>query len=142
VCAIGGFAGFGGAWTAPPADARSLAEPGAGVASKAGDALAGAARLVRRAGMVVLVSDLLVDPPRRPGLGLTPKSSQQASSPRGGLSPAVRALHAFEAARGAQGGWDARDAALFTALAASAAPPSRLLRRPYPACTWRRCCPA
>lgn len=29
VCAIGGFAGFGGAWTAPPADARSLAEPGA-----------------------------------------------------------------------------------------------------------------
>ena len=39
----------------------SLAEPGAGVASKAGDALAGAARLVRRAGMVVLVSDLLVD---------------------------------------------------------------------------------
>jgi uncharacterized protein (DUF58 family) len=39
----------------------SLAEPGAGVESKAGDALAGAARLVRRAGMVVLVSDLLVE---------------------------------------------------------------------------------
>jgi uncharacterized protein (DUF58 family) len=40
----------------------SLAEPGAGAASKAGDALASAARLVRRRGMVVLISDLLVDP--------------------------------------------------------------------------------
>jgi uncharacterized protein (DUF58 family) len=40
----------------------ALAEPGAGEASKAGDALAQAARLVRRAGMVLLVSDLLVEP--------------------------------------------------------------------------------
>ena len=40
----------------------SLAEPGAGEASKAGDALEQAARLVRRAGMVLLVSDLLVEP--------------------------------------------------------------------------------
>jgi uncharacterized protein (DUF58 family) len=39
----------------------SLAEHGAGTASKAGDALASAARLVRRAGMVILISDLLVD---------------------------------------------------------------------------------
>jgi uncharacterized protein (DUF58 family) len=39
----------------------SLAESGAGTASKAGEALASAARLVRRAGMVVLVSDLLVE---------------------------------------------------------------------------------
>jgi uncharacterized protein (DUF58 family) len=39
----------------------SLAEPGAGEASKAGEGLAQAARLVRRAGMVLLVSDLLVD---------------------------------------------------------------------------------
>jgi uncharacterized protein (DUF58 family) len=40
----------------------SLAEPGAGEASKAGEALERAARLVRRAGMVLLVSDLLVEP--------------------------------------------------------------------------------
>ncbi len=40
----------------------SLAESGAGTQSKAGDALGRAARLVRRAGMVVLISDLLVDP--------------------------------------------------------------------------------
>jgi uncharacterized protein (DUF58 family) len=39
----------------------SLSEAGAGMQSKAGDALASAARVVRRAGMVVLVSDLLVD---------------------------------------------------------------------------------
>ena len=39
----------------------ALAEPGAGRATKAGAGLARAARLVRRAGMVVLVSDLLVD---------------------------------------------------------------------------------
>jgi uncharacterized protein (DUF58 family) len=39
-----------------------LGEAGAGSESKAGSGLARAARLVRRAGMVVLVSDLLVDP--------------------------------------------------------------------------------
>jgi len=39
----------------------SLAEAGAGTASKAGEALAGASRLVRRAGMVILISDLLVE---------------------------------------------------------------------------------
>ena len=40
----------------------ALADPGAGEASKAGEALAQAARLVRRAGMVLLISDLLVEP--------------------------------------------------------------------------------
>lgn len=29
VCAVGGFAGFGGAWIAPPDDGRALGEPGA-----------------------------------------------------------------------------------------------------------------
>ncbi|MGZ8456852.1 MAG: DUF58 domain-containing protein, partial [Gemmatirosa sp.] len=41
----------------------SLAEPGAGKESKAGVGLAQASRLVRRAGMVMLISDLLVDAP-------------------------------------------------------------------------------
>jgi uncharacterized protein (DUF58 family) len=39
----------------------ALAEPGAGQASRAGEALGKAARLVRRAGLVVLISDLLVE---------------------------------------------------------------------------------
>src|SRR4051812_31335905 len=39
----------------------TLAEAGAGTETKAGEALASASRLVRRAGMVVLVSDLLVE---------------------------------------------------------------------------------
>lgn len=41
----------------------SLSEPGAGKESKAGVGLAQASRLVRRAGMVMLISDLLVDAP-------------------------------------------------------------------------------
>jgi uncharacterized protein (DUF58 family) len=41
----------------------SLAEAGAGTETKAGLGLAQAARLVRRAGMVMLISDLLVDAP-------------------------------------------------------------------------------
>lgn len=40
----------------------ALADPGAGRASRAPDALARAARLVTRRGMVILVSDLLLDP--------------------------------------------------------------------------------
>jgi uncharacterized protein (DUF58 family) len=40
----------------------ALGDPGSGQASRAGDALGKAARLVRRAGLVVLISDLLVDP--------------------------------------------------------------------------------
>src|SRR5919202_2547183 len=50
----------------------SLVEPGAGLASRAPDALARAARLISRRGMVILVSDLLVDPPEleRAVLGL------------------------------------------------------------------------
>jgi uncharacterized protein (DUF58 family) len=40
----------------------ALGDPGSGQASRAGDALGKAARLVRRRGLVVLISDLLVDP--------------------------------------------------------------------------------
>jgi uncharacterized protein (DUF58 family) len=40
----------------------ALEEPGAGLASKAPDALAQAARLINRRGMIVLVSDLLMEP--------------------------------------------------------------------------------
>ena len=36
VCAVGGFAGFGGLWTAPPAEGVALTEPGA-FAIRAGD---------------------------------------------------------------------------------------------------------
>jgi hypothetical protein len=42
---------------------NALGEPGAGRASHAPDALAQAARLIRRPGMVVLISDLLMDVP-------------------------------------------------------------------------------
>jgi uncharacterized protein (DUF58 family) len=41
----------------------ALDDPGAGQASRAPDALASAARLIRRRGMVVLISDLLMDVP-------------------------------------------------------------------------------
>ena len=40
----------------------SLSEPGAGKESKAADALFQAARIIRRPGMVVLISDLLMEP--------------------------------------------------------------------------------
>jgi uncharacterized protein (DUF58 family) len=42
----------------------ALEDPGAGRASKAPEALGAAGRLIRRRGMIVLVSDLLIDPER------------------------------------------------------------------------------
>jgi uncharacterized protein (DUF58 family) len=41
----------------------ALDDPGAGRASVAGEALQRAARMIRRAGMIVLISDLLLEPP-------------------------------------------------------------------------------